>query len=336
MERRPAFHVILVCASIVLILAIVSPLWQPLLTAAVLAATLRPWHDGLASRLRGRRGIAAALLLAGLVLLVVIPIAWVVSVAVYEAIGGIDLVRKVLENRGTEGLLEYLPDWMVGPAEHALDQLSATARGWISSSGVKTAAAVGNVLGATAHLVVSAIFLLIAFYFFLLNGRQLVGWLVSISPAPDEASAVADRLALGSRSVLSSLFLTALAQGICATVGYVIGGVPQPIFFGFLTLLAAFVPSVGTAIIALPVAGIMFVLGHPWAALFLALWALLVVGLIDNLVRPLLIKGGVQIDAAVLFFALVGGLALLGPIGLLVGPLAVVLFVTVVTHGSPR
>jgi predicted PurR-regulated permease PerM len=63
---------------------------------------------------------------------------------------------------------------------------------------------------------------------------------------------------------------------------------------------------------------------------------LLVVGLIDNLVRPLLIKGGVQIDAAVLFFALVGGLALLGPVGLLVGPLAVVLFVTVVTHRSPQ
>jgi len=71
------------------------------------------------------------------------------------------------------------------------------------------------------------------------------------------------------------------------------------------------------------------------AALFLAIWALAVVGLIDNVVKPLLIKGGVQINAAVLFFALIGGLAMFGAVGLIVGPLAVSLFVAVATAPEP-
>ena len=59
-------------------------------------------------------------------------------------------------------------------------------------------------------------------------------------------------------------------------------------------------------LVSVPVALVMLALGHPWAALFLAIWALVIVGLIDNVVKPLLIKGGVHLDAAVLFFALIG------------------------------
>jgi len=177
--------------------------------------------------------------------------------------------------------------------------------------------------------------LLIAFYFLLLDGRRLVAWLASVSPVPEETMAIATQLARASRSVLSSLFLTALVQSGAAIVGYLIAGVPQPAFFGLLTFLAAFIPSVGTSIVALPLALLMLALGHPWAALFLAIWSLAVVGLIDNVVKPLLIKGGMQINAAVLFFALIGGLGMFGAIGLIVGPLAVSLFVALATTPEP-
>ena len=168
------------------------------------------------------------------------------------------------------------------------------------------------------------------------DGRRVVRWLAGVTPSPDEALAIATHLARAARSVLSSLFLTALAQSGVATAGYLIARVPHAVFFGLLTFVAAFIPSIGTTIVALPVALLMLALGHPWAALFLALWGLLIVGLIDNVVKPLLIQGGVQLDAAVLFFALIGGLALFGAVGLIVGPLAVALFVAVVTRPAPE
>jgi predicted PurR-regulated permease PerM len=68
------------------------------------------------------------------------------------------------------------------------------------------------------------------------------------------------------------------------------------------------------------------VTGHPWMALFLFIYAIVVVGLVDNVVKPLLMKGGIQMHGAVVFFALLGGLAAFGAMGLLIGPLAVALF----------
>jgi predicted PurR-regulated permease PerM len=105
---------------------------------------------------------------------------------------------------------------------------------------------------------------------------------------------------------------------------------PKPVFFGLATLLASFIPSVRPAIVALPLAGQLYLMGKPVAALFLAAWALLVVSLVDNLLRPMLIKGDVQIHGALIFFSLIGGILLFGFTGLIVGPLALGLFTSLV------
>ena len=336
---KSVFHLTLVFVSLALLLAVAYPLWKPLLIGAVLAAALLPWHDRLSALLRGRRHLAATLVLIGIVLLLLVPLAWLVSVAVRESLAGIAFLRQTLETHGPEVLLERLPEWLGDPLRGALESFSTSAdelTALAKARGPATAAAVGTALGATAQVLVQAILLLIAFYFLMIDGRRLVRWLAGVTPSPDEALAIATHLARAARSVLSSLFLTALAQSGVATAGYLIARVPHAVFFGLLTFVAAFIPSIGTTIVALPVALLMLALGHPWAALFLALWGLLVVGLIDNVVKPLLIKGGVQLDAAVLFFALIGGLGLFGAVGLIVGPLAVALFVAVVTRPAPE
>ena len=79
----------------------------------------------------------------------------------------------------------------------------------------------------------------------------------------------------------------------------------------------------------------MLLLGHPWAALFLALWALVVVGLIDNLLRPMLIRGGGQLHGALVFFSLIGAMAAFGAVGLFLGPLALVFFLATVRTRAP-
>jgi predicted PurR-regulated permease PerM len=92
----------------------------------------------------------------------------------------------------------------------------------------------------------------------------------------------------------------------------------------------AFIPAIGAASVCLLAAALLLVTGHPYMALFLALWGILIVGLVDNVVKPLLIKGGMELHGAVVFFSLIGGLAAFGAIGLLVGPLVVSLFLALV------
>src|SRR6185369_14473661 len=100
------------------------------------------------------------------------------------------------------------------------------------------------------------------------------------------------------------------------------------IFFGAVTFMAVLIPALGAAFACVAVAALLLVTGHLYAAIFLAIWGIAVVGVVDNVVKPLLMRGGMQMHGAIVFFSLIGGLAMFGPIGLLLGPLAVSLFLT--------
>ena len=115
-------------------------------------------------------------------------------------------------------------------------------------------------------------------------------------------------------------------QAVAALIGYFIAGVPYPLFFGVVTFFVAFIPAIGAAGVCLFAALILLGLGKMWMALFLAIWGVTVVGLVDNLLKPVLAKRGMEMHGAVVFFALLGGLAVFGTVGLLIGPLIVAFF----------
>jgi predicted PurR-regulated permease PerM len=129
-----------------------------------------------------------------------------------------------------------------------------------------------------------------------------------------------------SKSVVAGNVLTGAAQAAVATAGYAIARVPSPLLVGLMTFFASFVPSIGVAAVGLPAAGLLVLLGHPWWALFLVGWVTVPVGLVDNVLRPLLMRGRAHLHGALVFFSLMGGLLLFGFAGLIVGPLALVLF----------
>ena len=103
---------------------------------------------------------------------------------------------------------------------------------------------------------------------------------------------------------------------------------PHPVFFTGLTFFAALVPA-GAPTVSVLAALLLLVTGHPYTALFLALWSVLVVGMVDNVVKPFVMKGDIEMHGAVLFFALIGGIAAFGMVGLLLGPLAIALFLAI-------
>jgi hypothetical protein len=110
-----------------------------------------------------------------------------------------------------------------------------------------------------------------------------------------------------SYSVIISAVITSGVQALAGLLGYLISRVPHPLFFATVTFFTAFVPTLGAASVCVFAAGILFVTGHPYRSLFLALWGVVVVGLVDNVIKPLLIKAGMEMRSAVVFFALIGG-----------------------------
>ena len=324
---------ILTIIAVGLLALIVEPFAAALFLAAVLAGALSPWYERLAARLRGRRQIAAGLTTTAMLLVVVLPLASISMVLAKEVTDGAAYVRNTLRSEGVQGIVNDLPRPLRALAQKGMTQLpqdQESLQQMTEKQSGRAAAAVGGVLTATWSIVVQSVMMLIAFFFFLVDGPKLVDWLEDVMPLGRGQT----RRLLGdfrrvSVAVIVSSVATAAIQAVVALVGYLIARVPNAIFFAMVTMIVALVPAVGAGSVVLAAAVIMYLGGHPYSALFLAIWGILAVGLIDNVVKPYLIRGGLQLHGAVVFFALLGGLAYFGPVGLVAGPLVVSFFLAV-------
>jgi predicted PurR-regulated permease PerM len=317
-----------------LIAAIVFPMWRPLLIAAVLAGVLSPLYEKIVKRLGGRRSLCAALLTAATVVLILIPLALLATIAIREAVGAIGLVRTTIASEGVEGLIAKAPDsiegWLHRLEKHLPTEIDR-AQSQFAAGGRWALGAVSGALAVMGRFGLKLALMLIAFFFLLRDGRALVDWIIGATPLrPERVRYMMREFRDVARSVLGANFITGGVQAVIATIGFFIARAPSPVFFGLLTLFASLIPSVGTALVTLPVAALLLLLGHPWAALFLAVWAVVVVGLIDNVLRPMLIHGRVQLHGALVFFSLIGAIGAFGAVGLFLGPLALVFFLAVV------
>jgi predicted PurR-regulated permease PerM len=200
----------------------------------------------------------------------------------------------------------------------------------VTTGGGAVARFFGSAVAATGSLLFDSVMMLIALFFLLAENAGARGFLDEYSPlGGGRTSELLQEFRRVTVAVLQSSVLTALAQSAAALIGYLIAGAPQPLFFAAVTFGLALIPAVGATAVVLLLAALQALTGHAGSAIFLLAWGFLVVGLVDNLVKPLLMRGGIQLHGAVLFFALIGGLAAFGTIGLVLGPLVVALFIAV-------
>jgi predicted PurR-regulated permease PerM len=331
--RRGWSTTVFLLLSLGLVLVVFFPLWKPLLWGAVFAALVSRLHNRTAKRLWNRRYLSATIytLLAGM--LIVAPLTALAIEAVQQAQDAAVLLRNAVGKGGVGALIRALPDsiesWVRQVVPRSMYKLpTADAQtGWWAALQLQ------NVVSTLSEFAFDLAMMMIAFFFVLADGRRFVTWVAQVSPmGAARTTELIDECRSVARSVIGSNFLTGLTQAAVATAGYLIAQAPKPLFFGLLTLLASFIPSVGTALVSLPLAALLYLSGRPWAALFLAAWSLLIVAVVDNLMRPLLIKSDMQIHGAFIFFSLIGGIILFGFTGLLLGPLALGLFTSLVRY----
>jgi predicted PurR-regulated permease PerM len=325
--------VVLVVLAVALTLAIMKPFWQAFFLAAVLAAALGRPMEWLSRKLRGRRSLAAAFLTLAVLLAVVIPLAGLTTILVGQVADGVQWLRETIESEGVWGLIERLP----GPAQNAAREvLEAIPRPrqqlqqLAGQQGKQAAAAVGGALAATGTVLFQTLMMLIALFFFLADGARLLGWLERRVPLrAGQFRAFVEDFRQTSVSVLLASLGTAAIQAGAAFVGYVIARAPNKTFLLLATFILALIPAVGGSVMVIAVGLLLLATGHPVAGIFLVAWGAVVVSLSDNLARPYLLKGGMELHGGLVFFALLGGLAMFGGIGLLVGPLVLTFLVAV-------
>jgi predicted PurR-regulated permease PerM len=320
-QQTLAFRVVvfaLVAAAAVTFL----PLWAPLVLATWVAVMARPLMLKIAKATGGRHRAAGALTVL-LVMVIFVPVAGSV---VSLTRGAIELGQSLLQSHGARSALISIVSG--GPAagtadEGAMLQSPTKIIALLQEHGAQAMQLVGGIAGAATEALLGLFVFVYAVYVFMVDGPSMYEWLERHAPLELEHTRrlVAAFVETG-RGLLVGVGLTGLAQGIVATVTYFSLGVPRALVLGLLTCLASLIPSVGTALVWVPVAIGLALAGKTVAAIVMAAVGVLVIGTVDNVMRPVFARfGKLELSTFVLLTSIFGGLAIFGAWGFILGPL---------------
>lgn len=309
---------------------IAQPFLTPALLAAVLAIVLHPANQWFERRIRHPH-LAAAITTTAAILMLGAMMAFAGLAFARELRSSYNALKlRSLEEGGWPAMVTHTSDKLIDKLA-ALVPLDKQAiqdgfvNGLQSVSG-KLLNYMGTALGGLPGLVIGALFTAVFLYFFLLRGHR---WLLATKAMiPLEESIITTLFQTVEDSVTATVYgvlAVALGQGFFVTLGFWVAGVRSPVLWGTVGGLASIIPVLGTPLVWVPIVIAFALSGAWWKALFLALWGALVVGSVDNVLRPLVV--GVRAKQHPLLMALgaLGGTFAFGVLGVLVGPLLVAL-----------
>jgi len=328
----------LLLAAMVLVFLLFRPFLDALVIAMVVALLSEPLHARLHARLPKRmgdgwrRGLATALTVALVAVGIIAPAVTLITMVVRELQVLILITSESFEGGAMERLLAPVLEnpqaqaWIaeIGDPRWLQQTLTDGARSMLLSLGSLITGNLSELVSGAARLVLKALIFMLAWATLLYQGGELGAWAVATSPLrPEHSRRIYAVFAEFSRNVVLAGLVCGVVQGMVAGVGYWLAGVERPLLFAILTGILAYVPLVGTALVWVPLALLALSRGDSGAALLLTGWSVLLTSSIDNLIKPLIVRGHSDMSPLLVFLGVFGGLAWMGLIGVLVGPVMV-------------
>lgn len=312
---RYSLITIILGSGVILFFKII-PFLGGILGAATLYILLRKQMVYLTEKKGFRPGFGASILLVEAILFFLIPI----SLAVWL------LINKLLN-------VSFDPNLLLEKGQHIADVVrEKTGYNLLEKENLTTAASmlpkIGQVLmGSISSFIVNLVVLVFVLYFMLIGGRRMEKYIYDILPFNTRnKKSVVEEINMIVTSNAIGIPLLAVIQGVVALVGYIIFGAPDPVLFGFLTCIATIIPIVGTALVWFPLVLYMLITGDWFNGVGLAIYALIVISNVDNLIRFMLQRKLADTHPLITIFGVVIGLSLFGFMGIIFGPLLLSLF----------
>lgn len=259
-------------------------------------------------------GVSLILILAGRLLASEISI-------VYDHIQSGDLVIN------KDQIIQNIP----GPIRDGVQDITQNLNNLVSQFSNQELNSLTAIASNIASFAAQLIIMVIATFYLLRDAPKIKNLIIELSPlASKQEDVLLKKIVASVNGVIRGSLLTALCHGVSATIGFTIFGIPNPLVWGFFTVLLAIIPTIG-APTALGSGVIYFLItGHIPQAIGLAIWAFFSIGLIDNLVGPNIVGARVQIHPLLVMIGVLGGLLFFGPLGFLIGPTVMAIFVATV------
>lgn len=327
------FLLLLVIAVTALFGRMLKSFLMSILLAAIFAGLAHPVYRRLLRRLRGRRALAAVVTLTLLVLLIVLPLGAVLGVVAAQALRVSETAIPWVQQRLTEPgaldrLLASLP--FQAQIEPYRELLLTKAGEAVGSAGALLFQSVSAMTRGTFRVLFQFFVMLYCMFFFLMDGGALLRRVLWYLPLREEDERrLLERFTSVTRATLKGTLLIGVAQGILAGLAFAVAGIDGAVFWGTVMIVMSVIPGVGTGLVWVPAALVLLATGETARGLLLAAFCGLVVGSIDNLLRPRLVGRDTKLHELLIFFGTVGGLLLFGAAGFIVGPIVAGLFVSV-------
>lgn len=306
---------------------------QPIFWAVALAIIVFPLHGRLTERMARRPSLAAAISMLVVVLIVILPLVGVATIVTSEAAnlygrlssGQIDFTRlQQLANQHIPQIVTFLHS--VGLDLDRLQSLLSSSAITFSRFVASEALAIGqNALRLTVYFFL----MLYLLFFFLRDGMRMLDGLVHALPLGDERERqLLSRFAEVSRATIKGTLVIGVIQGLIGGIAFAVLGIGAPVLWGVVMALASILPAVGSGLVWLPAAIILIASGRWIAGLILIGIGTLVIGMVDNLLRPVLVGRDTRLPDYLILLSTLGGLAAFGLAGIVIGPIIAAFFLS--------
>ena len=315
---------------------ILWPFYGTIMWGVIIALLFAPLNRRLQERLSGRRTPAALLTLLIVLVIVIIPFALITASLASEAAAVFAQLQSGELNPGLyfRGVFDALPDWMTALLDRfglvdfsALQRRLTTALTQASQFLATQALSIGQI----TFDFVASIFIALYLAFFLIRDGELVVSAMrrAIPLTPAHQRALFETFATVIRATVKGNLLVALIQGALGGLAFAFLEVPGALLWAVLMAFLSLLPAIGAGLVWLPVALYFLVSGALWQSIALTAYGVLVIGLVDNLLRPLLVGKDTRMPDYVVMITTLGGMAVLGVNGFVVGPVVAAMFFAV-------
>ncbi len=311
---------------------LLKPFFAPIFWACAISLLFYPVQIRLVERLGNRPNLIALITLLLCVVVLVIPVILILSTFVAEGTdlytrlssGEVDASAYLDRMREAVPLLERVLDWL--ELDFAALEEEATA-GALAASGF-AARNVFSLGQSTFNFFLSLALMLYMTFFLLRDGSQLIDLITRALPLGDERERLLfAKFAEVTRATIKGNLVVAIVQGALGGVIFWLLGLPTPVLWGVLMAIVSLIPAVGAGLVWLPFSIYLFVTGQPTSGLILLIYGVAVIGLADNILRPLLVGRDTKLPDWLVLLSTLGGLVMFGIHGFVMGPLVAAVFI---------
>ncbi len=328
-----AFLLLVVGAITLTFLSMIKPFIMAILLAGIFSSLAQPVYRRFTDLFKGRRSTASIFTLLMIVLVIILPLGFLLGIVTTEALKVGESISPWVQDKIDHPdkviiWMEGLPYFdKIAPYEDDILTRAGQMVGVFSKFLINN---LSHATTGTVHFLFMMMVMLYSMYFFLIDGGKLIDLILYYLPLEDrEERRLLEKFSSVTRATLKGTAVIGILQGGMAGLAFQVVGIPSAIFWGTLMVVLSIIPGIGTALIWVPAAAILIAGGHLVKGIGLALFCGLIVGSIDNVVRPRLVGKDTQMPDLLIMLGTMGGIMMFGVLGLILGPIVAALFVTI-------